>query len=158
MASVQYRELPFEEIDTIAPLWEKLNEYHAEHSTYFARDFRNFSFDERKRRLAEEKSRLRILLAETAEGEPVGYAVGSIAEAHAKTRGELDSMYVKAEWRGHRIGEGLATRILDWLDENGVTNIVIAVAAGNEKALKFYDRLGFAPRAYTLRRKPQSEE
>lgn len=157
MAEVQYHELPAEEIERIRPLWEKLNEHHAEVSPHFAQDFRNNSFDIRVRRLMSERAHLKIWVAEDEGGELVGYAIGSMSGG-ATTRGELDSLYVEQEYRGTKIGEVLARRILEWFEENEVHNVVIAVATGNEQVLRFYDRLGFAPRAYTLRKKPQQEQ
>jgi ribosomal protein S18 acetylase RimI-like enzyme len=55
------------------------------------------------------------------------------------------------------VGKELAATILTWFEETGITNVIIAVATGNEEVLDFYDRLGFAPRAITLRRKPSSQ-
>jgi ribosomal protein S18 acetylase RimI-like enzyme len=156
VASVEYRELPPQQIERLRPLWQKLNSYHASVSPHFSRDFQGYTFDEQKRRLLNDKSRLYILVAENDREELVGYAVGSMNEG-ANTRGELDSMYVEEAYRGSGIGEELATEILNWFDRHGVDNVIIAVATGNERALKFYERLGFVPRAYTLRRKPDPE-
>lgn len=156
MTNLEYRPLAPEEIESIAPLWNELNTHHAAHSTYFAEDFRKLSFEERIRRLRDGRDHIRTIVAVAPDGHPVGYAIGSITETHTSPRGELDSMYVETEWRGYGVGKELARRILDWLEEQDVSNIIIAVAAGNEEVLEFYDSLGFVPRAITLRRKSSS--
>ena len=158
MGHIEYRELALHEIDTIAPLWRKLNAHHASHSPDFSDVFRGIDFESRIRRLRQDRSRLRVVVAETAGGSAVGYAIGSITENENTHRGELDSMYVEEQWRGHGIGRELTSDILNWLDGSGITNIIIAVAAGNEEAIEFYGRLGFVPRAITLRRKPDPQE
>jgi ribosomal protein S18 acetylase RimI-like enzyme len=157
VTDVKFRDLSLDEIDAIEPLWRQLNAHHASHSPYFAEDFRKLSFEERIRRLRAGRDHIRIVAAAAPDGQLIGYAIGSITKTNASRRGELDSMYVETEWRGYGVGKELATRILNWLEENGIANIVIAVATGNEDVLDFYDRLGFAPRAITLRRKPSTQ-
>ncbi|MEX2442497.1 MAG: GNAT family N-acetyltransferase [Alkalispirochaeta sp.] len=158
MVHVEYRELALHEIDTIAPLWRKLNAHHARHSPDFSEVFRGIDFESRIRRLRRHRKLLRVIVADVPGGGPVGYAIGSITDTYDTQRGELDSMYVEEEWRGQGIGRELTSSILNWLDGSGITNIIIAVAAGNEEAIEFYGRLGFAPRAITLRRKPSPQE
>lgn len=46
------------------------------------------------------------------------------------------------------------SRSLEWFNENGLKDIIISVALGNEEALPFYEKFGFAPRTYILKQKP----
>lgn len=158
VADVEYREIDVGELESLRPLWEQLNAYHARIAGRFSGDFESYTFDERIRRLVAEKSDLHILVAENEDGHRIGYAIGSIAEAGTRRRGELDSIFVEEEYRGGGIGEELARRILEWVDSHEPHSVVIAVVTGNERALPFYERLGFAPRAYTLRRVPDGPE
>lgn len=68
-----------------------------------------------------------------------------IATIDGKQRGEIDSLYVNEDWRGRGIGRCLLMKSLAWLKNEGTTIQQLAVREGNEKALAFYQRCGFAP-------------
>lgn len=59
---------------------------------------------------------------------------------------------MEENYRGTGIGKKLMEMSLEWLDQNGIDDIFIIVAAGNENALNFYNEFGFKPRAYKLKR------
>jgi ribosomal protein S18 acetylase RimI-like enzyme len=53
-------------------------------------------------------------------------------------------------------GGGIGRRLLDRVhDESGCDAVELAVLSANETAARFYERLGFAPWAVTLRRRRQ---
>jgi ribosomal protein S18 acetylase RimI-like enzyme len=151
MPAIEYQDLPVSEIDVIGPFWEKLREHHAARATAFVAEFAVVTFKERKQKLLAGRRELRIFLArETENGQIAGYCVASVLN---DGNGELDSLYILDGFRGCGIGREFMERTLGWFIEQAVTDISISVAVGNEEALPFYEKFGFMPRTYVLKRK-----
>lgn len=150
MCNIIYQNLSVNDIDLIEPLWEQLNHYHLETVSTFKEDFKKFTFKERKRRLLNSKKKINIIVA-SEDNNYIAYCISSIDE---KGKGEIESLCVNPQYRGKGVGSVLMKKSLTWLEENKAENITILVAVGNEKALSFYEKLGFAPKTYKLKRKP----
>ncbi len=135
-------------IDDIQPLWEMLNHHHADISPHFEDHFTHASFVDRKAYLLgkAENSILRIFIAE-AEDQMVGYLIASLGP---NSEGEIESLFVREEYRGMKMGNALMCAALAWLEENNADPIGISVVFGNESAHPFYARYGFLPRSYRL--------
>ena len=143
-------------LDSVKPLWEKLNTLHAEMSKNFSKSYQEWTFEDRKNDLIvkAEDNKLKVDLAFDREHEKnVGYCVSTIDE---KNIGEIDSIFVEEKYRDHGLGEELMKSTLRWLDDQRVEEKYIAVAAGNEKAFKFYERFGFYPRRTVLSQLPKT--
>lgn len=152
MVIIEYRDLPSEEIDKIKPLWEKLKSHHYERATAFKTDFEKMTFAERKRKLCIGKKELKIIIAqEKNTSQIVGYCISSISE---EDLGEVDSIFIDENFRRSGIGKEFMNRSLEWFNENKIKDIIISVALGNEEALPFYEKFGFSPRTYILKKKP----
>jgi ribosomal protein S18 acetylase RimI-like enzyme len=138
-------------LDEIQSLWQKLNQHHAAVSPHFPADFQAKTFASRKQALLEKYANgvMRVDIA-IFQAKSIGYLVSAI---RADGVGEIESIYVDDGFRGQSIGEELMQRALDWLDEHHVHTKVIAVAAGNQRAYKFYARFGFYPRVVMLKQK-----
>lgn len=52
-------------------------------------------------------------------------------------------VYVKEAWRGQHIAEALIRACLEWAKTGGVVVVKLAVVAGNQPAIRCYERLGF---------------
>jgi diamine N-acetyltransferase len=126
-------------VDSVRPLWERLNAHHLANATDFADHYRSATFEGRKTQWLGKT--LRVSLCRDG-ADPVGFCVGSIADG----AGEIESLYVLPEYRGSGIGEALARDVVEWCESNGAAAMQVRVAAGNEAAHGFYRRLGFAPR------------
>jgi ribosomal protein S18 acetylase RimI-like enzyme len=139
-------------LDDVRELWEELNQYHLVKSPYFKYHFANFTFQARKESLIEsaEKGKLFTLIA-YHESEKVGYCIASVVN----DIGEVDSIYVKPEYRETGIGNTLMEKSLDWINSSYAKNIIIKVAVGNEEAFGFYSKYGFAPRYVELQLVPK---
>ena len=94
-----------------------------------------------------------LLLAEKA-GEVVGVA---FAQLHAPDpvfdsgpMAELDILAVMPDHRGERIGDALLDRTVALLREQGVATLKVVVMAGNEGALRFYERRGIPAALHDL--------
>jgi ribosomal protein S18 acetylase RimI-like enzyme len=152
MDTIDYKILPVEKIDLIEPLWKKLKNHHCERASVFKTNFESMTFAERKRRLLMRKKELKIFVVQKrSTSEIVGYCISSISE---EGKGEIESIYIDEEYRRSGIGNEFMTRSLEWFDENKIIEIAIAVVLGNEEALPFYEKYGFAPRTYILKKKP----
>ena len=138
-------------LDSICPLWEKLNQHHATVSPHFPSDFQSKTFERRKAALLEKYAdgEIRIDIARS-KGENIGYLISAIRSDGV---GEIESIYVDENFRGQAIGDHLMHRGLAWFHEQNVPSKVIDVAVGNERAFAFYARFGFFPRVVTLKQK-----
>ena len=94
------------------------------------------------------------LLAE-ASGVPVAYLAGYVRERsplRPVAVAELESMYVREDARGRGIGARLAGAFLGWAGMRGAERASVTAYASNERAIRFYERMGFRPRGFTLER------
>lgn len=134
--------------DLIKPLWKKLNEYHKDRSEYFADHFAANTFAERMERVLAKDLDLRIEVVEDTEKENIiGYCMSSVNQ---RQKGEIDSIYVEAEYRGQQIGGQLMKNALEWMEKQEVEKTTIKVSWGNKDTVKFYTEYGFKPRAVIL--------
>ncbi len=144
-----------ERLDDVESLWRAMHEYHAEVAGE-VRDVVPF-------RRAEDSWQLRrgefdrwmrdgdawLLIAER-EGSPVGFAFFRITEGDwgfetDDRMGELEALSVEPELRRWGIGSLLMEQVERRLAAAGVGFIAFAVVAGNEDALRFYERWGIVP-------------
>ena len=154
---VEYIETGIKELDTIKPLWEKLNEYHRRLTKHFAAEIAQHIFEERKKAFESPlKKQHHISLArDKATDIVIGYCVSSISiEEH----GEIESIYVEPDYRKKGVGDALMRRALHWLDKKKVKRKVLSVAAGNEDVIGFYNGYGFYPRTTILQQIEQGKE
>ncbi len=81
------------------------------------------------------------LVAEDAEsGSVSGFVVARLVGPEA----ELESIAVAGEFQRCGVARGLFTALAGELGRRGITEILLEVRAGNEAALGFYRKLGFA--------------
>jgi len=150
MIEIKYTETDQNGLDSIAPLWRKLNEEHRVRSEQFSGIYAKRTFDWRKKVLLEksEPGSLHICMArDSISGDLLDYCVSTISEDN---RGEIDSIYIEPDYRKYGIGDALMERALSWLNEHSVTRKVVNVGTGNENVLTFYGRYGFYPRTIIL--------
>jgi GNAT superfamily N-acetyltransferase len=78
---------------------------------------------------------------------PVGACV--VCHAISTSRGsivaKLDDVTVHPDWQGKGVGGAMITRLRDHLREEGMTRIDCGCHRNNERAWRFYARLGFVP-------------
>jgi ribosomal protein S18 acetylase RimI-like enzyme len=85
-----------------------------------------------------------------ASREPLGYAVCRLIDSGATfdlgaVRGDVDSLVVRDQARGHGIGTALLDAMRTELVDRGVAYWSIGVLAQNSEAARLYDRVGFRP-------------
>jgi ribosomal protein S18 acetylase RimI-like enzyme len=138
-------------LDDIGLMWEKLNEHHAARSNHFSDVFAENTFAKRKQSILSHSERgLHVIIALNEEGERAGYCVSTVNRLRV---GEIDSLYVRPEFRQTGLGEVLVKRSIDWLNAQDVSRIFLEVAEGNEEVYGFYARFGFYPAKIILEQK-----
>jgi GNAT superfamily N-acetyltransferase len=142
-------------LDDVEPLWRAMHEHHAEVADR-ARAVAPFRRAENswQRRREEFERWMRagdawLLIAER-EGSPVGFAFLRICDSDLsyetnERMGELEALSVEPELRRWGIGSLLMEEVERRLAAAGVGFIGLAVIAGNEDALRFYERWGMVP-------------
>ena len=129
-------------IDDIKELWEGLNRHHLEKSRDFKHHFENFTFQKRKESLINKSKNGEIYIVIAVHmGCNIGYCVSSAVNSV----GEIESIYIKPEYRKCRVGTALMESSLKWIKANNTNRIILGVAAGNEEAFGFYSKFGFVP-------------
>jgi len=127
-------------IDKMKELWEAQRDYHGEVSTHFADKFNKMSYESRKKSLVKSNKKLKLILAK--DKEYIGFCISTLDSKHV---GEVFSLYVKPDYRGHSIGEELMSSSLEWMKDQNAKKIHLSVAEGNETVDKFYKKFGFYP-------------
>jgi GNAT superfamily N-acetyltransferase len=64
----------------------------------------------------------------------------------------ISDVYVVPTERSGGIGRALVERAFEWLQEIGVGSVELAVIAGNERGQAFWNKMGFAPELWQMRR------
>jgi len=137
-------EIPKERIDEIEPLWRELNLHHHERSKNFKDHFSSFTFEERSKKLLS-NDKLTVFAA-MKNSELVGYCIVSSNNGV----GEIDSLYIRPQFRGASIGMLLTEAAMSWLDKLNCHQISVFVAEGNEESIPFYEKFGFKKRFHVL--------
>lgn len=141
-----FENLPLREIDSIKPLWEKLNALHCQDSVFFKDHYAVFTFDKRVEGIWQKPpDEVKITLVRQAD-QACAYCLSTADGAN----GEIDSLYVDEALRGQGVGRRLVEQHAAWLREKGCTKIRLAVSYGHESVLEFYHRCGFFERLTVL--------
>lgn len=142
-------------LDTVEPLWNKLRKHHEIKSNHFSNTFKNFTFEQRKKKFSAESNMKVDLIRDKNKDLYIGYCISTISE---KLIGEVDSLFVEQEYRKFGLGDSLMKRALEWLNSNKAKTIIIGVAEGNEDVLEFYQRYGFYKRRIILEQISKREQ
>jgi GNAT superfamily N-acetyltransferase len=97
---------------------------------------------------------LAVVGDEPVGDEPVGYAVGRRRDADSYrpvATATLESMFVRAEHRSAGVGAALVAAFTEWARAAGAQFVHVTAYVGNERAVAFYRRQGFAPLSLTFR-------
>ncbi len=143
-------EIASQDLDTIGPLWEKLNEHQKARSPHFSRHYARRTWLARKTELLEtsKNGSLRIDIAKDLDtGNLIGYCVSTVS---ADRHGCLESIYLEPDCRKYGIGDALIKKALDWMNEKQAKTKTLIVGVGNEEVLSFYARYGFYPKHITV--------
>lgn len=150
-----------ESVERFEPLWRALDDEHRRIGPAWA------PWWERDRSWEIRRARYRVwlaepgafaLLAEGASGEAIGYCVthmlpGPDDSWRSGTRiADIESLCVLPEHRGGGLGSRLLNAATAEAARRGAQDVWIGVVAGNEDAMRFYERHGLRPVMTTLAR------
>lgn len=79
------------------------------------------------------------------DGTNVGVVAGLVGEDVPPGSCEVISMWVAPSVRGKDTGKDLVEAVRQWARGQGATSMILRVADGNDRAKRFYERLGFVP-------------
>jgi GNAT superfamily N-acetyltransferase len=82
-----------------------------------------------------------VFAAVASSGSTIGLAAGIVERPY---EAELISMWVDPGWRGQGVADALVKAVEAWSEGHGIAALRLWVAEGNERAERFYSRLGFA--------------
>jgi diamine N-acetyltransferase len=136
-------------------LWNKLRIHHLNQSVHFKERYASLSFQSRIMPLLEKckNGRLRVEVAwDKKRLIPIGYCISSVVFL-TLPEGEIESLNIDDKYRGRKIGSQLMTNALAWMDENEVRHRKIAVVAGNDETIPFYESFGFFAKTIILENK-----
>lgn len=140
-----------EDVDRLEQLWYALRDHHVSLPRMRPAREREDSWAHRRRtylRWLPNEDEYMLLLAER-DGEPIGYAVVSVAESTSATwevgerNAEIETLSVLASERGNGVGRALMDAASEIAREAGAGAVVVGVAHSNEGAIRFYEREGF---------------
>jgi RimJ/RimL family protein N-acetyltransferase len=98
------------------------------------------SWDDQADQSAEGPDRATFLLF--SENSPIGIAA-LYRDVNNNDTGEVIQVWVSPEFRGKGAAETLMEAVFGWARENGFRKVLAGINQGNERALRFYQRLGF---------------
>jgi len=148
-----------EVLDELRPLWLALVEHHHAVAPQLGEVHPEDETWRRRRAQYEEwlaEPDAFVLLARL-DGRAVGYALvrvieGSPTWARPERVGELETLSLLPEARGHGAGAAMLDRVDAELEAIGIRDLGLVMVAGNEGAQRFYERRGFTPVAVVMRR------
>jgi ribosomal protein S18 acetylase RimI-like enzyme len=90
------------------------------------------------------------------DGVPIGYAVVHLCEGSESWQTSdrivsIETMCLLPKYRQHHIGDHMAQAIFERCMELDVSHAVATAIAGNDDAVRFFERYGFMPTTVTLR-------
>jgi GNAT superfamily N-acetyltransferase len=148
-----------ERVEELEPLWKALQQHHSQVMARPAgltpRDLdESWGLRRRKYRSLLAEPGAFVLIAED-DGDPVGYAMvhlsdGSIGYTTSETVGDVETLSVMPSARGAGVGAALMDAVDSELAALGIREVRLGVVAGNDDAIRFYERRGMRPFAVTL--------
>lgn len=94
-----------------------------------------------------------LALVAEDDGDVIGHLIGRFQAASSLRpvgTAVLESIRVRPACRGTGVGTGLVESFGDWARSKGATRATVTAYAANERAVRFYERHGFAQRSVIL--------
>jgi GNAT superfamily N-acetyltransferase len=135
------------DVVAIGKLWEKLVAFHQELDADMpAATLQGASLYARSLSDRLEDSHTRVLVAEE-DGRIVGYVLGVVVDLmpemfEQEAGGFLADIFVEEAYRGRGVGTDLVNALVDWFRSKGLHYYEWHVAAENQVALAFWEKMG----------------
>lgn len=146
--ALQVVEMHKEKLGDIKELWEKNREFHFRTSKSFGYCYENLDFDSRMKSFFKVREEdIKIHGGYNEDGKLVGYLVSTIEG----TKGEMITLYIEEEYRRRNLATILCNLHIRWFRERRCKEIVVNVLNDNERAIEFYELMGFKKDILELR-------
>ena len=145
-------------LEAIRPLRERLFAHHGALAERFRGEFtpEAIAHGDEEIRAFGSKDALRIDIAKLTDiNRTIAYCISVI---HPGGDGEVYSMYVDEAHRNSGLGARLVAESLRWFEGRGVEERYVSIMAGNDRALAFYERIGFRLRRHVLKMSAPAEQ
>lgn len=90
--------------------------------------------------------RARVVVAQVAGGQVLGWAAALVRNSATRATGRIYAIAVAPEARGLKLGRRLMENLLGWLKRRGAGGVFLEVRADNAPAIELYKKLGFVVR------------
>lgn len=150
-----------ERIGDLEPLWLALRDHHHSVTPGWGPVHDDTTSWDRRRRSYERWLRepdAFVLVAQTADGRAVGYALVRVSGpsptwSGVERYGQVETLSLLPGARGRGLGTALLEAVDDELDRIGVAEVELTVVEPNAGARRFYERMGFETLFLTMRRR-----
>ena len=99
---------------------------------------------------------LGLIARAAGDDQPAGFVLAAVHQDNGpwKYRDwvEVEALYVERGWRGQGLAEALLTEVYAWTASAGHDTLQLYVTASNERAIRLYEREGFRPAQFIMRR------
>lgn len=146
---MEIREISADEVDLLRDCLVELSEYHNEVSANFKGIYPTHDYDATLAKFKAEVASGYSRIAAVGGGDICGFCKVDVGGA----TGKLDYLVVTRRERGKGYGRALMDWAMERFKSAGVEAVEVKVIYGNP-ALHLYEKYGFAPEAYILRKKP----
>jgi len=143
------------DLDSIAKLGRKLNEYHVKFEEFYKLK-ENVEEKLREFYLRNITSENAMLLVAGVDGEIVGFTLGRIQKTppifQTEEFGHLSDTFVKEGYRRKRIGEKLTHELLEWFKSKRIKRVELSVDVRNKIGVSAWTKFGFEPFHYRMKK------
>lgn len=150
---MEIKNVMLDEMNRIKPLWQELIDYLQSQSNQFHDEFASKTFEERMKPYYD---KVRTgwyfidIIWDPLTGKDIGYCISSITK---ELVGEMDSLFIKPEYRQLHLGHELMERALRFFEQHQTIKDIVQVSEGNEEVQSFYQKYGFQTRYYQMVRR-----
>lgn len=103
--------------------------------------------------ISQHGQKTQVLIAESGQGEPLGFAtVSHSTHFTGQPQASMGELATLETAEGQGVGSALVSACEQWAREQGYSILTLTTGAGNTRALRFYDHLGFRQEDITLTR------
>jgi L-amino acid N-acyltransferase YncA len=98
-------------------------------------------YQKRERLWKKNLEEFEVLVAETNQGQVVGFASWGTSKTHSQYKGELNAIYLLEDYQGMGVGRNLFEEVVAVAKHHGIHSMIVKVLEDN-KACSFYEAMG----------------
>ncbi len=145
------------DLDALARMWEKLENYHADLGGPEYRLAPGWKGDWRRFTRGHIGHKDRLCLVAELDGTAVGFLLGAVLVRprvfEHRSYGHIYDLFVDPAQRNRGVGESLVNEALQWFRSRRVEKVDLYAHARNEMGLRFWEKMGFDATVHILDRR-----